>query len=105
MSPETPVLEVESLAVSAGDRRILGPVSLPVRRGEILAFIGPAGSGKSTLLKVLNRMTDFEAGLTIEDVAVQPGTPLSLRGHARIDGHRCQRHVQEGQRKKDQRLE
>lgn len=73
---DTPVLETVALRVSSGGRCILGPVSLQVRRGEILAVIGPAGSGKSTLLRVLNRMTDFEDALRLEGSARFQGRDL-----------------------------
>ncbi len=34
-------------------------VSLPVRRGEVLAMIGPSGCGKTTFLRSLNRLTEL----------------------------------------------
>jgi phosphate transport system ATP-binding protein len=37
-------------------------VTLPVRRGEVLALIGASGSGKTTLLRSLNRLTEITAG-------------------------------------------
>jgi phosphate transport system ATP-binding protein len=62
----SPVLAVERLLVRAQGRAILGPLSLSVSKGEILAVIGPAGSGKSTLLRVLTRMTELDEGLSLE---------------------------------------
>jgi phosphate transport system ATP-binding protein len=59
------VLAAEKLVVRAGDRAILGPVSLSVAKGEILGIIGPAGSGKSSLLRVWTRMTDLDEGLSL----------------------------------------
>ncbi len=37
----------------AGRERILGPLSIRVDAGEVLAFIGPSGSGKSSLLQMI----------------------------------------------------
>ncbi|MBM4358013.1 MAG: ABC-F family ATP-binding cassette domain-containing protein [Deltaproteobacteria bacterium] len=46
------VLAVKGLAKSYGDKRVLGGVSLSIRRGERIAVIGANGLGKSTLLKI-----------------------------------------------------
>lgn len=50
----SPVVEVLSAdKVFSNGTRALQPVSLSVRRGEILTLIGPSGCGKSTLLKMI----------------------------------------------------
>ena len=48
-----PLLEVASLRVEVGTRRLLSDVSMTVRRGEIAAVVGESGCGKSTLLRTL----------------------------------------------------
>lgn len=45
-----------------GGARILGPVSLAVGRGSLIALMGPNGSGKSTLLRVLAGVAKPDAG-------------------------------------------
>ncbi|WP_110687242.1 thiol reductant ABC exporter subunit CydD [Salinicola aestuarinus] len=37
----------------AGRDRLLGPVTLSVKRGEVIALVGPSGSGKSSLLQLM----------------------------------------------------
>jgi len=49
--PET--LEVRDLAVSYGARIAVQPISLTLRRGELVALVGPNGAGKSSLLKAI----------------------------------------------------
>jgi ABC-type multidrug transport system fused ATPase/permease subunit len=49
----------------------VGPLSLEVKRGEILGIAGPSGSGKSTLIKLLLGLYHLERGtLRIGDVSI-----------------------------------
>src|SRR5688572_16221043 len=48
-----PAIEVRSLSVERGGRRILSEISFTAQPGSMAAVIGPNGAGKSTLLKVL----------------------------------------------------
>jgi ABC-type multidrug transport system ATPase subunit len=57
------VLVAADVEVSVpGGPRILGPVSLQVARGSLIALMGPSGSGKSTLLRVLAGVARPSAG-------------------------------------------
>jgi len=49
-----PVLEVERISFSIGDRQILRDVGFNLRKGECLAIVGANGAGKTVLLKHLN---------------------------------------------------
>ena len=49
-----PLLEVEHLRKTYGDRVVLDDISLTVRRHEVICLIGSSGSGKSTLLRCLD---------------------------------------------------
>ncbi|MFL5534348.1 MAG: Fe-S cluster assembly ATPase SufC [Gemmatimonadales bacterium] len=48
-----PLLEVEGLRASVGDKEILRGIDLTVYPGEVHAVMGPNGSGKSTLAQVI----------------------------------------------------
>ena len=57
-----PVLEVDGLSKSFGERIALRDVSLDVGAGELLAVLGPNGAGKTTLLSILAGITRPDGG-------------------------------------------
>jgi phosphate transport system ATP-binding protein len=57
-------MRAEELSVAYGGKPAVKSVTLPVRKGEVLALIGPSGCGKTTLLRSLNRLTDLTATAT-----------------------------------------
>jgi iron complex transport system ATP-binding protein len=56
----TPALQVRSLSLNLGGRRVVDDVSLELRAGQWVALVGPNGAGKSCLLSLM-------AGLQVPD--------------------------------------
>ena len=48
-----PLLTVQNVSKSYGERRVLSDVSFRVNKGDRIAFIGDNGAGKSTLFKII----------------------------------------------------
>lgn len=62
------------------ERMIIRGVSLEVRSGESIAFVGKSGAGKSTLTKLLMRLYDIDFGhIKIDDQDISKVTLKSLR--------------------------
>jgi len=79
-----PVLEICHVgrvhASRNGPVRVLGPVSLAVERGELVAIMGPSGSGKSTLLALagaLDRPTEGRVIVDGRDLATLTASQLA----------------------------
>jgi len=73
---ETPMVEIEHLALWYGDKIALKDVSMSVPKHRVTAYIGPSGCGKSTLLRCLNRMNDLIDGVRISGVIRIGGTDV-----------------------------
>jgi polar amino acid transport system ATP-binding protein len=57
-----PVLRVEGVTKSFGEREVLRGVDLEVNEHEAVAVIGASGSGKSTLLRCVDLLEDIDDG-------------------------------------------
>ncbi|MEW9808051.1 ABC transporter ATP-binding protein [Mesorhizobium sp. ZMM04-5] len=56
------VLSVRDVTVAFGENVVLENLSLDVRRGEILGFVGASGAGKSVLLRTVLGLTKKRSG-------------------------------------------
>jgi phospholipid/cholesterol/gamma-HCH transport system ATP-binding protein len=57
------IISVKDVCVSFGDRKILDKLTLDVRRGEILGFVGASGAGKSILMRTILGLIKKQSGL------------------------------------------
>ena len=67
------------------NRPVLDEVSLEIRAGETVAFVGPSGAGKTTLCALLPRFYDVTGGrILVDGHDVREVTMRSLRGQIGI---------------------
>jgi putative ABC transport system ATP-binding protein len=59
---EGAVLRTEHLGRTVDGAVLVDDISMEVKRGEVLAIVGPSGSGKSSLLRLLNRLDEPTQG-------------------------------------------
>lgn len=59
---EEPILRIENLKKTFGQREVLKGVSLVISKGQLKVLIGPSGAGKSTLLQCINFLVTPEEG-------------------------------------------
>jgi phospholipid/cholesterol/gamma-HCH transport system ATP-binding protein len=57
------VISVRDLVVSLNERTILNQLSLDVRRGEVLGFVGGSGQGKTVLMRTIIGLLPKTSGL------------------------------------------
>ena len=56
------MIEIKNLNKSYGDFRVLNDISVNIKKGEVIAIIGPSGGGKSTFLRCINRLEEPDSG-------------------------------------------
>jgi putative ABC transport system ATP-binding protein len=73
------LFELRDVSLTRGERRALDSVNADIPEG-VTAIVGPSGAGKSTLLRLLNRLTDPDAGtISYRDRPLDSYDPLPLR--------------------------
>jgi len=74
------VFERVSFRYPEAEEDALGDVSLTVRKGEMVAFVGMSGAGKTTLMDLAPRFHDVQAGrIVIDGCDIREVSVASLR--------------------------
>ncbi|PQO25710.1 phosphate ABC transporter ATP-binding protein [Blastopirellula marina] len=60
------VIDCDVKELYYGNFKAVRDTRIPIKQGQITAFIGPSGCGKSTVLRCLNRMNDLIRGFRFE---------------------------------------
>lgn len=75
---ESAGLDVRDVVKSYTGTTVLKGVSIAVRPGEVVGFVGHNGAGKSTLMRVISGATKSDSGtVAIDGVEVPQGSPTS----------------------------
>jgi len=98
----TALLKITDLGVRFGARDVLRGLTLEVKRGEIVALMGPSGVGKSTALRAVAALQRFDMGrIEVDGFALVPGPlprqsqlgPLRRRVGLVFQGHALFEHL------------
>ena len=74
------ILDINGVNKAFPNVKALSDLSLQVRRGEVMAFVGENGAGKSTLLKILSGDYRADSGsVTLEGTDISRVDPLGAR--------------------------
>ena len=77
------MLRLEDVRLSRGSRSVLAGVTFDVKRGELVALMGPSGAGKTTVLRVVAGLEPFQSGtMQVQELTLNGRagiTPATLR--------------------------
>ncbi len=82
--PDNPIEEIQLDSISftypGAQRPALQDISMSIKKGEVIAFVGENGAGKSTLVKLLCRLYLPDAGtITVDGVDIKHLDPEAWR--------------------------
>ena len=72
-------VKLKNVHFNYGDREVLKGITIDIRVGDIVAFVGPSGAGKTTILNLIPRFYDVTEGqILIDGVDIRDCTMKSL---------------------------
>lgn len=77
-APGAPIMSVEGLSFSYGEKQIFNDLSFTIEPGEFVCIVGPSGAGKSTLLQCLAGLKSPSEGAVSFEGAAVTGPPANL---------------------------
>ena len=85
MKPFTREIRFENVGFAYDDRSVLAGVDLTIRRGEVVALVGPSGAGKTTLADLVPRFYEVGSGrVTVDGIDVRDLSLASLRSQIAV---------------------
>lgn len=76
MEDKNVMVRIDNIQKYYGNNHVLKGISLEVKRGNVLAIMGPSGTGKSTLLRCINYLErPTEGDITVGGFTVSGGHP------------------------------
>lgn len=69
------LIQASNISKSYGDNQVLKPISLNIKRGELISIVGPSGAGKTTLLQILGTLEKPSTG----EIVYQGQNPYQLK--------------------------
>lgn len=63
----TDIIKIQNLCKNFGDLKVLDNISINIKKGDIVAIVGPSGGGKSTFLRCINRLEEPTSGSIFVD--------------------------------------
>lgn len=74
-----PVISLQGIVKSFGQRRVVDQIDLDIARGEFLSLLGPSGCGKTTMLRMIGGFEEPDAG----DILLAGASVLGVPPHRR----------------------
>ena len=73
-------IEFKNVSFKYREKWVLKDLNFSIKKGQIVAIVGPTGSGKSTIVQLLPRLFDIQKGeILIDEISIVNYTKKSLR--------------------------